>query len=58
MSKVCMKWTLEDLCEMSEQDMDALLQSYEAGGVPSFDQVRVDEKDGGFVFDGSFGWSL
>lgn len=58
MSKVCLKWTLEDLCEMSEQDMDMLLQSYEPNIVPTLEQVRLDEKPGDYTFDGSFGWCV
>ena len=54
MSKVCVKWELEDLCEMTEQDMDTLLESYEPNVVPTFDQVRLEEKPGEYTFDGSF----
>jgi len=57
MSKVCVQWTLEDLCEMDEQDMDALLRSYAPDQVPSLSQVRLDEEPGTWAFDGSFGWA-
>ncbi|GAM85228.1 hypothetical protein ANO11243_032320 [Dothideomycetidae sp. 11243] len=57
MSKVCTKWSLEDLCEMSENDMDELLQSYKPNMVPSLEQVRLKETPGEWTFDGSFGWA-
>lgn len=57
MSKVCVDWSLEDLCEMDEDDMDELLKSYAGNKVPSFEQVRLGEEDGRFEFDGSFGWA-
>lgn len=52
MSKVCVQWSLEDLCEMDEHDMEILLRSYEPDKVPSLDDVR-----GPWEFDGSFGWA-
>lgn len=52
MSKVCLAWSLEDLCDMSEEDMEQLLQSYAPDKVPSLTEVR-----GPWEFDGSFGWS-
>lgn len=57
MSKVCVQWSLEDLCEMEEQDMAQLLESYGPDVVPSFDQVRLGEEPGKYEFDGSFGWA-
>ena len=57
MSKVCVEWSLEDLCEMDEDDMDELLKSYAPNLVPSFEQVRLGEQAGDFDFDGSFGWA-
>ncbi|QIX01175.1 hypothetical protein AMS68_006692 [Peltaster fructicola] len=56
MSKVCMQWNLEELCEMDEVDMDKLLQSYRPNTIPSFEEVRLGG-DGLYQFDGSFGWS-
>ena len=58
MSKVCLKWSLEDLCDMEERDMETLLQSYEPNVIPSLDQVRLGERPGDWEFDGSFGWSV
>ncbi|KAF2161488.1 hypothetical protein M409DRAFT_59186 [Zasmidium cellare ATCC 36951] len=52
MSKVCVQWSLEDLCDMSEEDMEMLLQSYAPDQVPSLVDVR-----GPWEFDGSFGWA-
>lgn len=57
MSKVCVEWSLEDLCEMNEIDMDELLKSYAPDQVPTFEQIRLGENPGTFDFDGSFGWA-
>ncbi|KAK3708034.1 Bifunctional dehydrogenase and ferrochelatase [Vermiconidia calcicola] len=57
MSKVCVQWTLEDLCEMDERDMDDLLQSFAPDKVPSLEQIRLGEESGEYHFDGSFGWA-
>lgn len=53
MSKVCVQWSLEDLCEMDEDDMEKLLQSYAPDQVPSFSDVRGPL----WEFDGSYGWA-
>lgn len=42
MSSVCETWSLEDLVDMTEKDMDALLESYRPGKVPSLDQIRQE----------------
>ena len=55
MSRVCENWTLEKLCDMSEEDMDTLLRSFNAGGVPTFEEIRL-RNENFFGFDGSFGW--
>lgn len=52
MSKVCVKWSLEDLCDLEEEDMEILLQSYAPDLVPSLNEVR-----GPWEFDGSYGWA-
>jgi precorrin-2 dehydrogenase/sirohydrochlorin ferrochelatase len=52
MSKVCLQWSLEDLCEMQERDMEVLVQSYASNKVPDLAEVR-----GPWQFDGSFGWA-
>ncbi|KAF2771919.1 siroheme synthase [Teratosphaeria nubilosa] len=57
MSKVCVKWSLEDLCEMDEEDMNALLNYYSPDQVPSLNEVRLGDEPGVPSFDGSFGWS-
>ena len=57
MSKVCVDWSLEDLCDMDEEDMDQLLRSYAPDKVPSFEQVRLGEHPGEYHFDGTFGWA-
>jgi len=55
MSKVCEQWTLKELVEMDEGDMEGLLGFYADGGVPTFEEVRLGE-EGAVGFDGSFGW--
>jgi precorrin-2 dehydrogenase/sirohydrochlorin ferrochelatase len=52
-SNVCDKWSLEDLCEMDQEDMDELLKHYGEKEVPSLRDLRGDAEEG---FDGSFGW--
>lgn len=54
MSKVCETWSLEDLCEMDEDDMEALLGYYKPGKIPRLQELRTGET--ATVFDGSFGW--
>lgn len=56
MSRVCDSWTLENICEMDEKDMETLLGYYEGNTVPSFDEVRIGDQMDSFGFDGSFGW--
>ena len=55
MCKVCDSWSLEDLVEMDEQDMENLLGFYKPGTVPAFRKIHGDESDA-WEFDGSFGW--
>ena len=54
MSKVCEQWSLEDLCEMDEKDMDALLGFYGPNKVPRLSDLHSTEPV--YEFDGSFGW--
>ncbi len=56
MSKVCEAWPLEDLVEMNEADMEALLGFYKPGDVPSLNTIRDGDGTSEFAFDGSFGW--
>lgn len=56
MISVCDQWTLEDLVEMKEADMEKLLGFYQPGTVPSLRSLRGDVDEEGFEFDGSFGW--
>ena len=55
MSKVCESWSLEDLVEMDEEDMERLLGYFSPGTVPTYKSIRYNEADE-FAFDGSFGW--
>ena len=57
MSNVCLQWSLEDLCDMKEEDMAQLLQYYAPEKVPSIQQVRLGEDPDEWQFDGSFGWA-
>lgn len=56
MSEVCESWTLEELCEMDEHDMESLLRFFKPGKVPSFEKIRLQDDSEGVPFDGSFGW--
>ena len=58
MSKVCEQWSLEDLVEMEEKDMEKLLGFYEPNAVPTFEEIRCGDLAEGSAFDGSFGWSI
>lgn len=55
MSRVCDSWSLDDLCEMDDEDMEKLLGFYKPNTVPTFEEIRVGS-DPEFAFDGSFGW--
>lgn len=55
MSKVCESWSLDDLVEMDEGDMERLLGFYGPGTVPTFENIRCYDPEQ-FAFDGSFGW--
>lgn len=52
MIKVSDSYSLEDLCSMSEKDMEQLLGYYKPNTVPSLDLLRLQEPDG--AFDGPF----
>ncbi|PYI27418.1 siroheme synthase middle domains-like protein [Aspergillus indologenus CBS 114.80] len=41
MSAVCESWSLEDLVEMDERDMDALLAFYASGDIPPLKEIRA-----------------
>jgi precorrin-2 dehydrogenase/sirohydrochlorin ferrochelatase len=40
MSGVCESWDLEDLVQMNEGEMTALLTHYKSGGIPTLAEVR------------------
>ena len=56
MSRVCEGWSLEELVEMDEEDMERLLGFYKPGTVPTFEEIRLGEEARELAFDGSFGW--
>ena len=57
MVKVSDTYSLEDLCQMEEEDMSTLLKFYTSGKVPRLACIRAmrGEFEG---FDGSFGFSV
>lgn len=56
MSKVCESWSLEDLVDLDEEDMEKLLGFYRPGTVPKLEQLRDGKASNEYIFDGSFGW--
>lgn len=58
---VCSKWSLEELCSMTEDDMDNLLRSYGPNITPEYETVRLMKGDEDpnvvWTFDGSFGFA-
>ncbi|KAI9783498.1 MAG: Bifunctional dehydrogenase and ferrochelatase [Candelina submexicana] len=55
MSRVCESWSLEELCDLEDRDMERLLGYYKPGTVPTFERIRLGDELG-IGFDGSFGW--
>jgi hypothetical protein len=63
MIKVSDAYSLEDLCEMNEEDMATLLRFYEPDKVPRMGCLKAmegefDAFDGSFGFCVGFGWAL
>ena len=57
MSEVCDKWSAENFNDMDEADMERLIQFYDAGAVPSLEDIRQGRPTNVvWDFDGSFGW--
>ncbi|KAF2014316.1 siroheme synthase [Aaosphaeria arxii CBS 175.79] len=42
MSKVCEQWSLDELCEMTEEDMEELLGYYKPNTIPSLESIYRD----------------
>lgn len=40
MSGVCETWSLDELVQMTEEDMDSVLSFYESGKIPTLEEVR------------------
>ena len=55
-SGLCDRWSLEDLADMSEEDMLRLLEYFKKDEVPTLQQVRWGKDGEQPPFDGSFGW--
>lgn len=45
MSSVCERWTLEELCELGEPEMGALLEGYKEGRVVTLKEIRGETED-------------
>ncbi|KAI5809209.1 hypothetical protein BZA77DRAFT_362013 [Pyronema omphalodes] len=45
MSSVCEKWSLEELCQMGEVEMGALLEGYKEGKVMSLREIRGESEE-------------
>ncbi|RVX76002.1 hypothetical protein B0A52_00359 [Exophiala mesophila] len=60
MTRVCDSWSTRDFNNMDQDDMERLVQYYESGKVPSFEEIRLGSRDDDVVweFDGSFGWMV
>lgn len=58
MSKVCDQWSTDDFNTMNDDDMEELVKNFDAGAVPTFESIRLGQKDEAVVwtFDGSFGF--
>jgi precorrin-2 dehydrogenase / sirohydrochlorin ferrochelatase len=57
MSEVCDKWSADNFNEMDDEDMEHLIQFYDIGVVPSFEDLRLGRSTINiWDFDGSFGW--
>ncbi|KAF2199181.1 siroheme synthase middle domains-like protein [Delitschia confertaspora ATCC 74209] len=48
MSKVCESWPLDDICDMTEEDMEVLLGYYRPNCIPSLEEVRLSEPSGAY----------
>jgi Sirohaem biosynthesis protein C-terminal len=51
---VCEKYTLDELVQLDDDDMDRLLVHYMDGSVPAYEEIHPYEPT--YDFDGSFGW--
>jgi precorrin-2 dehydrogenase/sirohydrochlorin ferrochelatase len=40
MSGVCETWSLDELVQMTEKDMDSVLSFYESGKIPTLEEVQ------------------
>ena len=58
MSRVCEQWSLENLVDMDEEDMEKLLGFYKPNAVPSFERIRLGNDGFEPSFDGTFGWYI
>ena len=61
MTKVSDAYSFEEICELTEEDLENLLQFYPENKVPTFNDLRNmrSHPDGALdVFDGSFGFSV
>jgi precorrin-2 dehydrogenase / sirohydrochlorin ferrochelatase len=54
MIEVCEKYSLDELVQLNDEDMNRLLMYYKDGIVPPYRDVHIEKPV--FEFDGSFGW--
>lgn len=63
MTKVSDAFSWEEMCQLTDKDMDFLLRYYAENKVPSFSELRIaqgepDPRNLDDLFDGSFGFSV
>ena len=62
MTRVSDTYSWDEMCDLSDEDMDNLLRYYPSGKVPSLDVLKAMRNGGDpsllDVFDGSFGFSV
>lgn len=62
MTKVSNSFDWEEMCDLTDEDMENLLKFYRDNEVPSLDELQAMRKDPGpskaDIFDGSFGFSV
>ncbi len=59
MTKVSDAYGWDDMCALTDEDMDSLLRFYPAGSVPPLHVLLAMRGDPDMdVFDGSFGFSV
>jgi len=55
MIDVCKKYSLDQLVQLEDEDMDTLLLYYRDGKVPPYNAIKTEQLV--YEFDGSFGFA-